>query len=60
MVKGVRVHENETRGYTAGFALDTLLEPQPTKDFKKDEAQAHHYDELMREPGFLCVRARKA
>lgn len=44
----------------AGFALDTLLEPQPTEDFKKDKAQAHHYDELMREPGFLCVRARKA
>ena len=58
MARGFRVHENETRGYTAGFALDTLLEPQPTKDFKKDEA--HRYDELMREPGFLCTRARKA
>ncbi len=41
----------------AGFALDRLLEPQPTKEFKK--AEPHHYEELIREPGFLCVRARK-
>ncbi len=44
----------------AGFELDALLEPQPTEGFKKDKTQAHHYDELMREPGFLCVRAQRA
>ncbi len=43
----------------AGFALDALLEPQPTEGFKTDRTQAHHYDELMREPGFLCVRAQR-
>jgi SAM-dependent methyltransferase len=43
----------------AGFVLDMLLEPRPTEDFQKDREQGHHYDELMREPGFLCVRARK-
>ena len=44
----------------AGFELEALLEPQPIEEFKKDKTQAHHYDELMREPGFLCVRARRA
>lgn len=41
----------------AGFTLDAILEPQPTAEFK--EAEPEHYDELMREPGFLCLRARK-
>jgi hypothetical protein len=36
-----------------------LPEPQPTEGFKKDKTQAHDYDELMREPGFLCVRAQR-
>lgn len=43
----------------AGFSLDALLEPQPTEGFKTDQTQAHHYEELMREPGFLCVRAQR-
>lgn len=41
----------------AGFALDTLLEPQPTDDFRA--ADPKDYAELMREPAFLCVRASK-
>ena len=41
----------------AGFTLDAILEPQPTEEFK--EAEPEDYEKLMREPGFLCVRARK-
>ncbi len=41
----------------AGFTLDRLLEPRPTEEFKK--ADPRHYEELIREPGFLCVRALK-
>ncbi len=41
----------------SGFVLDHILEPQPVKSFKAFDPQ--HYDELMRGPGFLCVRARK-
>lgn len=41
----------------AGFILDEILEPQPTQLFQ--EANPKAYDKLMREPGFLCVRARK-
>lgn len=41
----------------AGFRLERILEPQPTEAFK--QAEPHDYDELMRRPGFLCVRAGK-
>lgn len=41
----------------AGFALDRFLEPTPTDRFK-DEAP-EDYEELSRQPGFLCVRAAK-
>ncbi|HEX2907797.1 MAG TPA: class I SAM-dependent methyltransferase, partial [Phototrophicaceae bacterium] len=41
----------------AELRLDHLLEPLPTEDFKQADPQ--DYDKLMREPGFLCVRARK-
>jgi SAM-dependent methyltransferase len=40
-----------------GFALDTLLEPRPTEDFKR--AEPEDYERLSHEPGFLCVRAGK-
>ena len=41
----------------AGFALDRILEPRPTEQFRL--AAPKDYEELSREPGFLCVRAVK-
>lgn len=41
----------------AGFILDEILEPQPTEQFLVSNPES--YEKLMREPGFLCVRARK-
>lgn len=40
-----------------GFMLDKLLEPLPTPEFK--QADPEDYEQLMRNPGFLCLRARK-
>ncbi len=42
----------------AGFALQRILEPRPTEEFRL--ADPKDYEELSREPGFLCVRAVKA
>ncbi len=39
----------------AGFIIDRLLEPLPTAEFKA--ADPGDYEVLMRNPGFLCVRA---
>lgn len=41
----------------AGFTLEQILEPLPTAEFA--ERDPEHYAELMREPGFLCIRAVK-
>lgn len=41
----------------AGFNLERVLEPKPTEEFK--EADPKHYQELCRQPCFLCIRARK-
>lgn len=41
----------------AGFCPEKILEPKPTDDFKA--ADPRHYEELSRQPCFLCVRARK-
>jgi ubiquinone/menaquinone biosynthesis C-methylase UbiE len=41
----------------AGFTLDTVLEPLPTEEFKLKAPK--DYDELTREPGFMCIRAVK-
>lgn len=41
----------------AGFRLEKILEPKPTAEFR--EADRRHYDELMRQPCFLCIRASK-
>ena len=41
----------------AGFHLERIVEPKPTKEFK--EADPKHYEELSRLPCFLCVRAGK-
>lgn len=42
----------------AGFRLERIMEPRPTVEFR--EADPRHYDELMRQPAFLCIRASKA
>jgi hypothetical protein len=41
----------------AGFILDRILEPLPTAEFKEKDPQ--DYEELMRNPGFMCIRAIK-
>ena len=64
--KPVRVHVPSFRrslGATlnplieAGFTLETILEPKPTDEFK--EADPKDYEELLQQPCFLCIRARK-
>ena len=41
----------------AGFALDRIVEPTPTERFREELPE--DYEKLSRQPGFLCVRARK-
>jgi ubiquinone/menaquinone biosynthesis C-methylase UbiE len=41
----------------AGFILDHILEPLPTAEFKEKDPQ--DYEELMRNLGFMCIRAIK-
>jgi SAM-dependent methyltransferase len=41
----------------AGFMLERLLEPLPTEQFKKADPEG--YERLLRQPGFLIIRARK-
>jgi hypothetical protein len=41
----------------AGFRIENILEPKPTDKFK--EADPEEYEELSRQPSFLCIRARK-
>jgi SAM-dependent methyltransferase len=41
----------------AGFALEKIIEPMPTVQFK--EADPEEYEELLQFPVFLCIRARK-
>ena len=40
-----------------GFSIDQILEPLPTPEFK--EKTPDDYAELVRSPGFMCVRAVK-
>jgi SAM-dependent methyltransferase len=40
-----------------GFHLEKILEPRPTEEFKK--ADPEDYEELMQQPSFLCICARK-
>jgi SAM-dependent methyltransferase len=40
----------------AGFVLDLILEPRPTEEFR--QALPDDYQELCRQPGFLCVCAQ--
>jgi SAM-dependent methyltransferase len=41
----------------AGFILDQILEPLPTQEFKEEDPE--EYEELIRSPGFMCIRAVK-
>jgi len=41
----------------AGFSVDQILEPQPMAEFKTAEPKDYEY--LMRNPGFMCIRAVK-
>jgi hypothetical protein len=41
----------------AGFVLDQVLEPLPTAEFKEQDPE--DYEKLLRNPGFLCLRALK-
>jgi len=41
----------------AGFALEKILEPLPTEEFK--EADPQDYELLLKQPCFICIRARK-
>ncbi len=41
----------------AGFILDQILEPLPTQEFQEQDPE--EYEELLRSPGFMCVRALK-
>jgi len=41
----------------AGFCLEKILEPRPTEEFKR--ADPEDYEELLQQPSFLCIRARK-
>lgn len=40
-----------------GFHIEQLIEPKPTEEFRR--ADPKHYAELMQQPCFLCIRARK-
>ncbi len=40
-----------------GFVLERILEPLPTEEFR--ERAPKDYEELSRQPGFLCIRAVK-
>ncbi len=42
----------------AGFAVERLLEPRPTEEFR--HASPDWYEKLMRNPWFLVFRARRA
>lgn len=41
----------------AGFLLERLLEPRPVPEFRDQDPR--DYEKLMRQPGFICLRARK-
>jgi SAM-dependent methyltransferase len=41
----------------AGFCIERILEPRPTEEFRN--ADPEDYEELLQQPVFLCLRARK-
>ena len=40
-----------------GFFLERIIEPKPTEEFKN--ADPKHFEELSRQPCFICIRVRK-
>lgn len=40
-----------------GFVIERLIEPQPVPEFQ--QADPEGYDKLMRQPGFIAIRARR-
>lgn len=40
-----------------GFYIDKVVEPKPTKEFKRSDPK--HYKELNEFPAFMCIRALK-
>jgi SAM-dependent methyltransferase len=43
---------------SAGFIIETILEPRPLEEFKKRDPG--DYEKLMKQPGFICFRAIKS
>jgi SAM-dependent methyltransferase len=43
--------------FAAGFTLERLVEPRPLPEFAAEDPA--DYAKLMRQPGFICFRARK-
>jgi SAM-dependent methyltransferase len=41
----------------AGFTVDRVVEPRPVPEFEKHDPS--DYAKLIRQPGFLCIRAKK-
>lgn len=42
---------------SAGFVVEQILEPQPLEEFKAKDPK--DYEKLMKQPGFICIRALK-
>ena len=42
----------------SGFVIEKILEPRPTPEFKEKSPES--YEKLSKQPGFMCVRARKS
>jgi hypothetical protein len=40
-----------------GFTLDRLMEPRPTEKFRQVDPE--DYATLIKQPGFMCIRAGK-
>ena len=43
---------------STGFRVEQILEPLPTETFKHKDPK--DYEELSKQPGFMCIRAKKA
>jgi SAM-dependent methyltransferase len=43
--------------FAAGFVLERVIEPRPVDELRAIDAE--EYEKMMREPCFLCIRARK-
>jgi SAM-dependent methyltransferase len=41
----------------ASFEVEQIIEPRPTEEYKNKDPEG--YEKLSKQPGFLCIRARK-